>query len=114
MKKPILLTIASALTLTSIFILSACGNVATPPSPSVVPSSTDTTVPTVTVTVTTTPDVCSAESIRAEVDKVHKHMREFDDAATLAANVPREQLSGPIADLQRIRREAEEDRKSVV
>src|SRR5687767_11049435 len=104
MKKPILLTIASALTLTSIFILSACGNVATPPS--VVPTATDTAVPTVTVTMTTTPDACATETIRAEVDKVHKHMREFDDAATLAANVPREQLSGPIADLQRIRREA--------
>ena len=36
-------------------------------------------------------------------------MREFDDAATLAASMPREQLSAPIADLQRIRREAEDE-----
>jgi hypothetical protein len=36
-------------------------------------------------------------------------MREFDDAATLASNVPREQLSTSIADLQRIRREAEDE-----
>ena len=36
-------------------------------------------------------------------------MREFDDAAILASNMPREQLSGSIADLQRIRREAEDE-----
>jgi hypothetical protein len=36
-------------------------------------------------------------------------MREFDDASTLAASMPREQLSEPIADLQRIRREAEDE-----
>ena len=106
MKKPLLFIFASALILT--FLLSACGNVQTPTF-TAIPIVTDTTVPTATVTVTTTPDVCTTESIRAEVDKVHKHMREFDDAATLAANVPREQLSGPIADLQRIRREAEDE-----
>lgn len=106
MKKPLLFIFTSALTLT--FLLPACGNVQTPIR-TAIPIVTDTTVPTATVTVTTTPDVCTTESIRAEVDKVHKHMREFDDAATLAANVPREQLSGPIADLQRIRREAEDE-----
>ena len=36
-------------------------------------------------------------------------MREFDDAAILASNVPRDQLSGSIANLQRIRREAEDE-----
>jgi hypothetical protein len=36
-------------------------------------------------------------------------MREFDDASVLASNMPREQLSGSIADLQRIRREAEDE-----
>jgi hypothetical protein len=36
-------------------------------------------------------------------------MREFDDAAKLATYVPREQLSNSIAELQRIRREAEEE-----
>ena len=106
MKKPILLVTAFALTLT--FLLQACGNVQTP-TLTAIPIVTDTVVPTVTVTVTETPDVCATENIRAEVDKVHKHMREFDDAATLAANIPREQLSGPIADLQRIRREAEDE-----
>ncbi|HKY53788.1 MAG TPA: hypothetical protein VJM08_05740 [Anaerolineales bacterium] len=104
MKKPILLVTAIALTLT--FLLQACGNVQTL-IPTTIPIVTDTAVPT--VTVTKTPDVCATENIRAEVDKVHKHMREFDDAATLAANIPREQLSVPIADLQRIRREAEDE-----
>ena len=36
-------------------------------------------------------------------------MREFDDASILASNMPREQLSGSISDLQRIRREAEDE-----
>ena len=36
-------------------------------------------------------------------------MREFDDAAILAQNTPLEQLSDPIAELQRIRREAEDE-----
>jgi hypothetical protein len=36
-------------------------------------------------------------------------MREFDDASILASNMPREQLSSAIADLQRIRREAEDE-----
>lgn len=36
-------------------------------------------------------------------------MREFDDASILASNMPREQLSSSIADLQRIRREAEDE-----
>jgi hypothetical protein len=60
-------------------------------------------------TITVTSDPCSPGQIEAEVQKVHKHMREFDDASKLASNIPREQLSGSIADLQRIRREAEDE-----
>ncbi|HJS18222.1 MAG TPA: hypothetical protein VJ785_05725 [Anaerolineales bacterium] len=56
-----------------------------------------------------TSDACSMPAIEAEVQKVHSHMREFDDASILASNLPREELSGPIADLQRIRREAEDE-----
>jgi hypothetical protein len=36
-------------------------------------------------------------------------MREFDDAASLASSVPREQLSNSVTELQRIRREAEDE-----
>jgi hypothetical protein len=39
---------------------------------------------------------------------VHRHMREFDDASALAGNVPRDQLADSVAELQRIRREAED------
>jgi len=59
-------------------------------------------------TVTSTPDPCSPGQIEGEVQKVQKHMREFDDASTLASSTPRDQLSGSISDLQRIRREAED------
>lgn len=56
-----------------------------------------------------TPDPCSSELIEAQVQKVHGHMREFDDASILASNLPLQELSGPIADLQRIRRAAEDE-----
>ena len=56
-----------------------------------------------------TPDPCSTEQIEAEVQKVHGHMREFDDASILASNLPLEDLSDPIANLQKIRREAEDE-----
>lgn len=62
-----------------------------------------------TAEVTTTLDPCSRPQLETEVQKVHKHMREFDDASILASNMPREQLSTAIADLQRIRREAEDE-----
>jgi hypothetical protein len=62
-----------------------------------------------TITITTTPDRCAPENVRAEVDKVHRHMREFDDESRLAASMPREQLSTPISNLQKIRRDAEDE-----
>jgi hypothetical protein len=66
-------------------------------------------IPTSTIAITTTPDLCAPDSIQAEVDKVHRHMREFDDASILASSMPRDQLGNSIADLQRIRREAEDE-----
>jgi hypothetical protein len=59
-------------------------------------------------TATPEPDPCAPENIQAEVEKVHKFMREFDDASLLASNTPVEQLNPSIADLQRIRRNAED------
>jgi hypothetical protein len=56
-----------------------------------------------------TPDPCSTDQIEAEVQKVHSHMREFDDASVLASKLPRDQVPGSVADLQRIRREAEDE-----
>jgi hypothetical protein len=58
---------------------------------------------------TPTSDPCSTDQIEAEVQKVHKHMREFDDASVLASKLPRDQVPGSVADLQRIRREAEDE-----
>jgi hypothetical protein len=104
MKRSILFLIASALFLT--IILSGCGgNLLT----QTIPAATDTAMPTITITITTTPDLCAPENIKAEVDKVHRHMREFDDASTLAASMPREQLSTPISNLQKIRRDAQDE-----
>ena len=56
-----------------------------------------------------TPDPCSPDQIEASVQRVHVHMREFDDASILASNLPLNELSEPIANLQRIRREAEDE-----
>ena len=68
-----------------------------------------TTVKTSTPVIATTPDLCAAGQIEEEINKVHSHMREFDDAALLASFVARDLLSSSIAELQRIRRGAEDE-----
>ena len=106
MKKVFLLIISTILLTVA---LAGCGATAFPSTPQATPvPPTQTQVETVTQTITSTPDPCSAGQIQAEVQKVHKHMREFDDASILASSTPRDQLSSSIADLQRIRREAED------
>ena len=105
MKKDLLLII---LTLGLTIGSTGCG--ATPAAP---PTQTPAAPPTQTETAlplnTATPDPCSPGQIEAQVQKVHKHMREFDDASILASSTPRDQISNSIADLQRIRREAEDE-----
>jgi PBP1b-binding outer membrane lipoprotein LpoB len=56
-----------------------------------------------------TSDPCATKAIEPVVQKVHSHMREFDDASQLATYSARDQLKDSIADLQRIRREAEDE-----
>src|SRR5689334_1167775 len=73
-------------------LLTACGASATPPP----------------ATVTLTPDACAPENIKLEAQKVHRLMREFDDASVLASNTARTEISPAIAGLQRIRRDAED------
>ena len=94
-------------------LLAGCAN-ANPPAPTdptatAVEAEASPTVPAATVEATSTLDPCGRPQLETEVQKVHKHMREFDDASILASNMPREQLSSAIADLQRIRREAEDE-----
>ena len=97
-----------------IMLLAGCGN---PPATSA-PAATETEVeaeatstdsPSSTLEPTSTADPCVLPQLETEVQEVHRHMREFDDASILASNMPREQLSSSIADLQRIRREAEDE-----
>ncbi|HLO27523.1 MAG TPA: hypothetical protein VK249_00215 [Anaerolineales bacterium] len=85
-------------------VLAGCGAPPPPAPATTVPPTQAAIVP----TITTTPDPCGPDQIEAEVQKVNKHMREFDDASTLASSVPRDRLGDSIADLQRIRREAED------
>ncbi|HSL44705.1 MAG TPA: hypothetical protein VK897_14810 [Anaerolineales bacterium] len=96
-------------------VLTACGSSAATPTPVAETTATDAPVleptePPVSTEVSTTADPCLPPQLEAEVQKVHRHMREFDDASILASNMAREQLSDPIADLQRIRREAEDEK----
>ncbi|MEO7841174.1 MAG: hypothetical protein ABIU06_17675 [Anaerolineales bacterium] len=108
MKKIIIFIFPSVLILT--MFLSGCGNSQLlEPIATTTDSAIPTIIPTITITTTVTPDLCSQDNIKAEVDKVHRHMREFDDASLLATSMPRDQLSSSIADLQRIRREAEDE-----
>jgi len=55
-----------------------------------------------------TDDPCSSENLPATVQGLNDLMREFDDAAQLASNLPGQQLPDVISNLQRIRRDAED------
>lgn len=97
-----------------ILLLAGCGNPPAPSAPAVTETeaeleATSTVSTSSTVEPTATSDPCILPQLEKEVQEVHRHMREFDDASILASNMPREQLSGSIADLQRIRREAEDE-----
>ena len=85
-------------------LLTACGATPTPETQYIVVTETSPAV----ISATNTPDPCAPENIEAEVQQVHRHMREFDDASSLAASRPREQLADAIAGLQKIRRQAED------
>jgi len=99
--------VISPLLISLAILLTACGT--TPPPATNNPPDIQIVVVTATpLPVTNTPDLCAPENIEAEIQKIHAYMREFDDASTLAASRPREELAASIADLQRIRREAED------
>jgi len=106
MKKSNLPILASLICL--MIVVSGCGNNTTTPQP-ITKIVTNTSIPIPTITLTATPDPCAAGNVEQAVDKVHHHMREFDDASALAASMPREQLSDPVANLQKIRRDAEDE-----
>ena len=94
-------------------VLAACGTVApTPITEYIVVTATmplaTTTMPPAAITITVTADLCTPENIQMAVQELHKFTREFDDASTVAASRPREQLADSIANLQRIRRDAED------
>ena len=63
--------------------------------------------PTIEISLTPTPDICAPENIGAEIEEIHKIMHAFEETSLLASNTPNQQLYSAIADLQRIRREAE-------
>jgi hypothetical protein len=106
MKKQLFLLFT--LSLIATLIISACGSSelrpTRTPKPTKVTQATEPPAP----VATATPDPCAPENISTEVEKVHKLMREFDDASLLASNTPIEQLNPSIADLQRIRRDSED------
>ena len=94
-------------------LLAACG-VANPPA---TPAATEAEVEATTTEVvssstlepTSTLDPCVLPQLEVEVQEVHTHMREFDDASALASSIQRDQLSSAVAELQRIRREAQDE-----
>jgi hypothetical protein len=103
--KKLSLQICFASTILLAALIASCANIQTFP-----PNATQEPVTlTPTSAITTTPDLCAAENLQAVVDKVHRHMREFDDASILASSTPRDQLSNSISELQRIRRESQDE-----
>ena len=84
-----------------LLVLSACTNqniASAQPSATIVP----------TVIPTFTPDPCSVENLSASIKEVNDLMREFDDISKLAASVEREKVPELVSEMQRIRREAED------
>ncbi len=63
----------------------------------------------VTPTASVAPDPCAPGQTEAAVQKINRHMREFDDASLLASKVPRQQLGEAVTNLQKIRREADDE-----
>jgi hypothetical protein len=102
-KQPLLLL---TLLLITTIIISACGSPeqAATKSPTNTARATEAAPP----TATSTPGPCAPENVPSEVEKVHKLMREFDDASLLASSTPIDQLNPSIAALQRIRRDSED------
>lgn len=100
--------IISSLLILLTSLLAACGTTPPPTADNNTPSVQIIVVTATPPAVTSTPDPCATENLEAEVQKIHAYMREFDDASTLAASRPREELAASIADLQRIRRDAED------
>ena len=104
--------VCSAAILLLIIVLTSCGTVNPPATVAVTEpalEATSTVEVSSTLEPTTTLDPCVMPQLEKEVGKVHNHMREFDDASALAGSIPREQLSTSIADLQRIRRQAQDE-----
>lgn len=68
-------------------------------------------VPTATATVVVSPtiDACLPQYKIVIADRVNLHMREFDDASTLASSLNKDALPGAVSELQRIRRVAENE-----
>ena len=66
-----------------------------------------------TLSVSATPDPCSSESLPSETAKVNRLMREFDDYSSLASNTPQSQLVVLVPELQRILRDAEDQKVPV-
>jgi hypothetical protein len=80
------------------------GRATATPTPTRTPPAT----PIIPPTLTSTPDPCAPANLPAQIASVHDLMREFDDGSLLAQNTPLQSLSPLVSDLQRIRREAED------
>jgi hypothetical protein len=85
----------------SVVLLNACSGAA--------PQTATATAVAAVVTASPTIDPCLPQYARLLAQRVHSHMREFDDASTLAASLGVDKLPSAIAELQRIRRSAQDE-----
>lgn len=99
------------ITLVIALSLSACGGQSTPAPDGGQPAGAPA-APQVSVTnpeASPTIDPCAPQYQRVLAERAHRHMREFDDAANLAASLKVDALPAAVAELQRIRRETEDE-----
>ncbi|HUI89889.1 MAG TPA: hypothetical protein VLX61_14320 [Anaerolineales bacterium] len=95
-----------------VFLLASCGKI--PTSVPVPVQSSSTPVQANTPGLTATPDPCSKENLPAQIQKLDELTRQFDDATAIVDNlitgssITADQLGSDIAQLQGIRRAAED------
>jgi hypothetical protein len=71
-------------------------------TPTLTPTSTLTLTPTETAVPTSTPNACAPENLAAAVKEIDDLQIQFDDLSLLTSNLPRDQVSAKITELQEL------------
>jgi hypothetical protein len=91
-------------------LLAACGGKAAPSGATAVSSTSVSSTSVSSTAVGSTSDPCSTENVKDAVTKVNDLMRQFDDYSLVAQNTPQAQLTQVIPPIQKVLRDAEDQK----